>query len=103
MQVLGHDGPPTNLWRENLVTGQRLDRCPVRTVQLMQEQMPQLVSEANRYVDVLHPAYVDKHLLIAGGINDQPMRYLDYMGAIGDIKQTVTRRFREITRENGGT
>lgn len=70
---MGHDGPPTNYWRENLITNDPLTRCPLRTLQLAPARE---VEEMARYVDQYYPAWQAGHLLTEGGIADQPARYL---------------------------
>jgi hypothetical protein len=101
MQILGHDGPPTNLWTRNLITNAPLARCPLRSVQLARESHPALSAEIDRAVDLLYPAYRDGHLLVAGGIGDQPHRYIALMGAIRDMKDAVDREFQRIQTHNG--
>jgi hypothetical protein len=86
---LGHDGPPTNLWTENLITGAPLERCPVRTIQLAREQRDPIVEEVDRHADVYYPAYRDGFLLVRGGLSDQPARYLELIGAIREVEGKV--------------
>lgn len=74
--MLGHDKQPTAYWKENLLTGEKLERCPLRTIQLAD---PTLVSEMRRHVNEYFPFYEDGHLLVAGGISDQPARTLGYI------------------------
>jgi hypothetical protein len=74
--MLGHDGPPEAFWRENLITGKPLHRCPVRTQQLAD---PTLMREIDTMRLELYPAWQQGHLLTAGGIEDQPARYLEFM------------------------
>jgi hypothetical protein len=100
MQTLGHDGPPTNLWTRNLLTDEPLARCPVRTLQLAREASDPHVREADRYVETYHPAYTDKHLLIAGGIADQPARYVELVQLIGRINHQVDAKYAALTKEN---
>jgi alkaline phosphatase len=102
MQFLGHDGPPTNYWRDNLVTKQPLARCPLRSIQLARETDPTMSAAVDRAVDVLYPAYKDGHLLVAGGIADQPHHYLQMMGVIRDLDALGEATYRRIQAENGG-
>lgn len=95
--MLGHDGPPTAFWRENLITKEKLDRCPMRTTQLIRETDPDVVDELDRYREIYFPAYEDGHLLVAGGIGDQPARYLDIVGRIRSIEKQITARYLELT------
>jgi hypothetical protein len=73
---LGHDGPPTLHWRDNLVTGEPLTRCPVRMRQLADSA---LLAEVERHEETYHPLYTRGHLLEPGGIAQQPARWVDYM------------------------
>jgi hypothetical protein len=100
MQMLGHDGPPTNVYTSNLLTGKPLERCPVRTLQLAREAKSEYAREVDRYVDAYYPAYEDKHLLVAGGIADQPARYIDLIQLIRAIDRKTEAKYRAITAEN---
>lgn len=94
-QMLGHDGPPTQYWKENLIDGKPLERCPVRSLQLAD---PSLVAEINRHVNEYYPFYEDGHLLVAGGIADQPARTVTYMLEIKRVSQLVDLRHAELTQ-----
>jgi hypothetical protein len=83
--MLGHAGPPTSLYKEHLITGEPLERCPVRTIQLAEQERPALGAELERYIRTYYPAYEDGHLLVSGGIGDQPARYLALINAIRDM------------------
>jgi hypothetical protein len=98
--MLGHDGPPTSLWRANLISGDSFERCPVRTIQLARADPRSVVHEVERYIDVYHPAYQDGHLLVQGGIADQPSRYLAIIGEIRAASARVERKMLEISKEN---
>ena len=91
--ILGHDGPPTQYWKENLIDGKPLERCPLRTILLAD---PNLVSEMTRHVNEYFPFYEDGHLLVAGGISDQPARSIAYMLEIKRVRQTVDARYAEL-------
>jgi hypothetical protein len=95
LEYLGHDGPPTNLWRENLLTGEPLSRCPVRTLQLAEEDLESaaLVRELERVADVYFPAYEQGVLLEAGGVSDQPARYLDLIGLVRELRADTQERY----------
>lgn len=97
MQMLGHDGPPTNVYTSNLLTDKRLDRCPVRSLQLADAAV---VGEVDRYVDIYYPAYEDKHLLVAGGLADQPARYVDLIQLVRRIDRETESKFHEIKEKN---
>ena len=92
-QMLGHDGPPTMYWKKNLIDEKPLDRCPLRTILLAD---PSLVSEMARHVNEYFPFYEDGHLLVAGGISDQPARSLAYMSEIRRVWATVDARYAEL-------
>jgi hypothetical protein len=74
--MLGHDGPPTALYKEHLIDGKPLERCPLRTLQLAD---PELVAEVERHLNEYFPFYEDGHLLVAGGISAQPARTMEFM------------------------
>jgi hypothetical protein len=89
---LGHDGPPRWPWRENLINEQPLAECPLRTLLRAREETPDLSAELDRYVDTYYPAYRDGHLLVKGGISDQPARYLDIVIAMRATEAAVNRK-----------
>lgn len=96
--MLGHDGPPTQYWRENLITGAPLARCPVRTLQLAGsgDEAP-LLDELNRYLDVYYPALDAGFLLETGGVGDQPARYWDLIQAIRDTAARQQAKYDDLT------
>lgn len=98
MQMLGHDGPPQSFWRENLVTDEPLARCPVRTLQLARESDLILAREVERYDDTLYPAYRDGHLLVKGGIGDQPARYLEIINLVRHYEISVEAKATELAK-----
>ena len=59
--------------------------------------------EFTRHADVYQPAYVDGHLLEAGGVADQPARYLDYMHALGRAGGRITEKYLAITAPDPAT
>jgi hypothetical protein len=90
--MLGHDAPPTAFWKENLVNGEKLERCPVRTLQLADQSM---LSEVTRHAVDYYPFYEDGHLLVAGGISDQPARFIAYMQEINRLRVIVDNKYEE--------
>ena len=95
MQMLGHDGPPTQFYRENILTGEPLARCPVRSEQLAD---PALRREVEHHRLTLFPPYRDHGALpVAGGVLDQPARSLDYLLALRAFDQRVEAKYTEIT------
>jgi alkaline phosphatase len=101
MQLLGHDGPPAGIWTTNLVTKEPLARCPLRSIQLAREHAPTLSANVDRHVDLLYPAYREGHLLVSGGIADQPNHYVEMMRVIRDMEALGEAVYRRITAENG--
>lgn len=99
---LGHDGPPQNFWRDNLFNGAPLRRCPVRDILEARERDQQLAEEFDRYTTHYYPAYQDGHLLVAGGIADQPARYLALIGALRDASERVAEKHLELTKDSNG-
>jgi hypothetical protein len=97
--MLGHDGPPTAFWRENLVTGKPLDRCPLRTLQLAAREHRELAEEVQRYSQDYVPAFEAHHLLVAGGLADQPARYVEIVRRVREIDARTDERYLELTRE----
>ena len=73
----------------------------MRTLQLAAAERPALAREAERYADVYFPAYRDKHLLVAGGLSDQPARYLAIIGIVRDMDARTQQRLLEIQQEDG--
>jgi hypothetical protein len=90
--MLGHDGPPETYWRDNLITGKPLERCPVRTLQLAN---PHLVSEIETHRTELWPLWEKGLLLSAGGIADQSARYMDLMREFDHTQTLVDALARE--------
>lgn len=98
-QLLGHDGPPQSPWRENLITGKPLAECPLRTLLRKRENDPALVQEVSQHVRVYFPAFERGVLLVAGGLADQPARYLELMTRIGETRRAVEAKHDEILEE----
>jgi hypothetical protein len=89
-EMLGHDKAPTAYWKENLVDGKKLERCPLRSLQLADSS---LVQEMSRHVNEYYPFYEDGHLLVAGGISDQPARTMAYMLEIRRLWNIVDEKY----------
>ncbi len=92
---LGHDGPPAALWLENLLTAEPLTRCPIRQLQLAP---PELQAELDRDRRTL-PLYQAGHLLIAGGISDQPARWLETMQEMAELEEQAQATYLKIKAE----
>lgn len=97
-QMLGHDGPPTNFWRENLLTGQPLAECPLRTIIRAHEDHPRLGREVDTHLRY-YSAYDRGVLLVSGGISDQPARYIELMDLIDRQKNETEAKHLELMRK----
>jgi hypothetical protein len=97
--MLGHDGPPEAFWRENLITGKPLERCPVRTQQLAS---PNLMREIDVMRVELYPGWQQGHLLAAGGLEDQPARYLEFMRLFDVMRTLVDKKYLELRPQSDG-
>lgn len=95
--MLGHDGPPTALYRDHLLTGKPLERCPLRTIQLAN---PHLSGEIETYRRELWPLWEKGHLLAAGGVEDQPARYLDMMREFDRTQLLVDLKAKAVSAES---
>lgn len=71
----------------------------MRTIQLALERRDPTAEEFDRYADVYYPAYRDKHLLVRGGIGDQPARYMALIGAFRHMDAAIETKLIEITKE----
>jgi hypothetical protein len=99
LTILGHDGPPSpQLWTKNLITDEPLTLCPVRTMLLAPDAQ---LAEVNRYVDSYFPAYQDGHLLVAGGLADQPARYVELIQVTRRLDRQVQQKFDAMNTESG--
>jgi hypothetical protein len=58
---LGHDGKPQGFWDVNLITDEKLTRCPIRLLQLAKSE---LRDEVLRWKDLYFPLYMKGHLLV---------------------------------------
>lgn len=72
----------------------------MRTIQLAHESRAPIAAELHRYTTTYYPAYQDGHLLVRGGIGDQPARYLAIIGAIRDMNATMDAKDNDITQAN---
>lgn len=95
---LGHDGPPV-MYRENLITGEPLARCPLRAMQLAD---PAVIDEAERMRLEYYPLYTAGHLLVEGGVADQPALYLAYMREIDDLAKLTDLKAKQLDQPDGG-
>ena len=95
-QMLGHDGPPTTFWREHLLTGDALRRCPVREIL---DAPAGARAEVDELMGLLMPAYDAGHLLAAGGLADQPARYVEMIQLVRATRARVGERVDELERE----
>jgi hypothetical protein len=89
LQMLGHDGPPTQFWRKNVITDEELRRCPMRDWLEAEAHEPALVAEVRRHLDEYFPAYQQGLLLEAGGLANQPALYAEYMRRLARIDAAV--------------
>lgn len=98
---MGHDGPPTFFWSDNLVTGEPLARCPVRQLQLAPSALSR---EVTRWKDEYFPHFRAGHLVVSGAISDQPARWLQAMRYLDHLRERQDTRYMELTRpsESGG-
>lgn len=97
--MLGHDGPPTSYWRENLVNGEPLHRCPVRTTQLADQK---LVQELEMFRFEIYPFWKKGHFPRAGGAGDQDARQLAMIRELDLVGEIVKDRYRELRGETDG-
>jgi hypothetical protein len=96
---LGHDGPPSGgLWDENLITGKPLEICPVRALQLAPAALRE---EILRWKHEYFPAFQKGWPLVAGGVADQPARYLAAMLYIESLEDRKQEKYLEKTRPDG--
>jgi len=74
--------------------------CPLRMLQLAPKDLAQ---EVLRWKGVHFPMYMKGHLLIAGGIAEQPARWLEAMLFLEDLQRQQDHKLEEIlnTRTDG--
>lgn len=85
---LGHDGPATFPWTENYITGEPIALCPIRQLQLAPAP---LRAEILRWKEDYFPLYQKGHLLVDGGIEDQPARWLAAMLYLEELSARMER------------
>ena len=98
LEQLGHDREPTGLWDSNLITDAPLTRCPVRLLQLAE---PEVRREILRWKDQ-YPDFKKGHLLVAGGISDQPARWIEAMHCLESLDQRQQSKYLEIKKASDG-
>lgn len=96
--VLGHDGPPTGGWKENLISGEQLQLCPLRSIQLAR---PDVMDELEFYRLEIYPGWEKGMLLRSGGLEEQPARYLAFMREMDDASARVELKYWEIRKHDG--
>lgn len=92
-EQLGHDGPATFPWTENYITGKPIERCPIRQLQLAPAELRE---EVLRWRGVYFATYRQGHLLVSGGIADQPARWLEAMQYLDELVSRSEQRFTAI-------
>ncbi|MEX1185322.1 MAG: hypothetical protein WEA80_01875 [Gemmatimonadaceae bacterium] len=90
---LGHDGPATFPWTENYLTGEAIERCPIRQLQLAP---PELREEVLRWKNTHFPLFKKGRLLVRGEINDQPARWLAAMLYLEQLSARMERKHVEL-------
>lgn len=98
-EQLGHDGPPTFFWTENLIDDTPLERCPIRQLQLARAQ---LQAEVVAWRETDFPLYEKGHLLVEGGISAQPARWLAAMRFLEDLRGRQDAKYLELTKPPEG-
>lgn len=74
--------------------------CPRRQ---LNEAPRSMVAEVYRYVNSYYPAYEDGHLLVAGGISDQPARYIALVQLTQAYDRMVQAKYEELReKDNDG-
>src|SRR4051812_12363999 len=90
---LGHDGEPQGFWDVNLITDEKLTRCPIRLLQLAKSE---LRDEVLRWKDLYFPLYMKGHLLVDGAIADQPARWLAAMQYLEALQSKMESKYVEL-------
>lgn len=72
----------------------------MRTLLRSYDDEPNALRELNRYSDTYYPAYEDGHLLVAGGLTDQPARYLDMIMALRTSENQMQQKYDEVQAKN---
>lgn len=58
-----------------------------------------LAAELQRYLDLYVPAYEDGHLLVSGGLADQPAGYLTTIQAVRSMRLAINAKWDELRAE----
>jgi hypothetical protein len=82
------------MWRDNLITGQPLKRCPLRDLLLAPSDA---TAEFNVARLELYPMFRRGFLYEAGGVADQPARYIAWMNEIDDARAAAQQKYDELT------
>lgn len=99
-EALGHDGPPTQFWRKNVITDAPLERCP-RRVELDAVGTRQ-AAEIDEARTLYWPHYRRGFLPVAGGVRDQPALTMDLIEQLQHFDAVTTARFTAL-RTDGET
>lgn len=94
---MGHNGPPTGLYRENLVTGGQLARCPRRD---LLEADPSVNAEIESMRLEVYPLWSKGMLLMPGTVGEQPARDLAFMREFDAVKGLTQLKADEIRASN---
>lgn len=65
-----------------------------------ERRTPAVYAELELYVLTYWPAYRDGHLLVAGGVADQPARYLDMINEMQAAGVAAEIKYLEITAKD---
>jgi hypothetical protein len=82
------------MWRDNLLNGKPLARCPMRDLLDADED---LLAELGVNESELYPLFRRGFLYSAGGVADQPARYISWMREIDDARDLAQAKYIEIT------
>ena len=99
---LGHDGPPTQWWRDNLLTGEPLAECPLRSILRAHEATPALAREVDRAIARDHPDYQNGILPALGGADDQPARRMELIRMVERVHRETESRYLELLEQREG-
>lgn len=95
-EQLGHYGPATFPWTDSYITGEPIERCPIRQLQLAADP---LRAEVHRWKNVHFPLFTKGRLLVDGEIDDQPARWLSAMLYLEQLDARMERKHTEIKLE----
>lgn len=82
------------MWRDNLITGEKLERCPLRD---LLEANSESLSEFNVARLELYPMFRRGFLYFSGGVADQPARYIAWMNEIEEARLRAQEKYDELT------